>query len=356
MKPENTYSPVSSLFSKQLNLSDFGFEKPALKKIKEINKDIRPNKLLKFIQYIFKYSKIVLNKYSSHFSKHDFTQPVLFTLLAVKIYTRTTYRQITDLLELSDKIQKYLHLKKVPHYTTLQKFFKRLPTAALQELNKQILINNKINGEIIVLDGSGFTNDYADKYYAIIRWKERKSYVKNHISIDVDSRLILHFAAQRGPRFDTRFAIAAIRNVKKFNPKYILADRAYDTEPIRKCINEEAKAEDQIPLKTRAKTGHYRLKSKNTFNQEIYSRRNNVESIFSVIKRIFNGTNRSRSLQLSNKETKLKNTIYNIYRLTQIQWNWGFLQSQKNKKQTKFSKNKNQLKNFASIPQNWIMS
>ena len=189
----------------------------------------------------------------------------------------------------------------------------------MQELNKQILINHQINGEIIVLDGSGFTNDYADKYYAIIRRKERKSYVKNHISIDVESRLILHFAAQRGPRFDTRFAIAAIRNIKKYNPKYVLADRAYDTEPIRKCINEETKAEDQIPLKTRAKTGHYRLKSKNKFNKEIYSLRNNVKSIFSVIKRIFNGTNRSRSLQLSNKETKLKNTIYNIYRSTQIQ-------------------------------------
>ena len=57
-------------------------------------------------------------------------------------------------------------------------------------------------------------------------------------------RLILHFAAQRGPRFDTRFAIVAIRNIKKYNPNYILADRAYDTEPIRKYINEEAKAED----------------------------------------------------------------------------------------------------------------
>ena len=319
MKRENTYSPISCLFSKQLNLSDFGFEKPALKKIKEINKDIKPNKLLKFIKYVFKYSKIVLNKYSSHFSKHDFTQPALFTLLAVKIYTRSTYRQITDLLELSDTIQKYLHLKKIPHYTTLQKFFQRLPTSILQELNKQILLNHEINGEIIALDGSEFTNDYADKYYAIIRRKERKSYVKNHISIDVDSRLILHYAAQRGPRFDTRFALAAIRNIKKYKPKYILADRAYDTEPIRKCINEEAKAEDQIPLKTRAKTGHYRLKSKKQFNQEIYSRRNNVESIFSVIKRIFNGTNRSRSLKLSNKETKLKNTIYNIYRSTQIQ-------------------------------------
>ena len=112
MNTENTHSPNCILFSKQLNLSDFGFEKPALKKIKEINKDIKPNKLLKFIKFTFKYSKIVLNKYSSYFPKHDFTQPALFTLLAVKIYTRSTYRQITDLLELSDKIQKYLHLKK----------------------------------------------------------------------------------------------------------------------------------------------------------------------------------------------------------------------------------------------------
>ena len=128
MNNENTYSPVSCLFSKQLNLSDFDFEKPALKKNKEINKEIKPNKLLKFIKYTFNYSKIVLNKYSSHFSKHDFTQPTLFTLLAVKIYTRSTYRQITDLLELSNEIQKYLHLKKVPHYTTPHKFFQKLPT------------------------------------------------------------------------------------------------------------------------------------------------------------------------------------------------------------------------------------
>ncbi|MEE0935574.1 MAG: hypothetical protein U0L42_07875 [Methanobrevibacter sp.] len=38
-----------------------------------------------------------------------------------------------------------------------------------------------------------------------------------------------------------------------------------------------------------------------------------------MIKIIFNGTNRSRSIQLSDKETKLKNTIYNIYQSAQIQ-------------------------------------
>ena len=62
MKSRNTYYPNCNLFSKQLNLSDFGFEKPVLEKIKEINNEIKPNKLLKFIQYAFKYSKIVLKK------------------------------------------------------------------------------------------------------------------------------------------------------------------------------------------------------------------------------------------------------------------------------------------------------
>ena len=141
-----------------------------------------------------------------------------------------------------------------------------------------------------------------------------------------ESRIIIDFLRGKNQMIDGYLYLQGqkidyenLRYIKKYNPKYILADRAYDTEPIRKCVNEEAKAEDQIPLKTRAKNGHYRLKSKKQFKQEIYSRRNNVESIFSVIKRIFNGTNRSRTLQLSNKETKLKNTIYNIYRSTQIQ-------------------------------------
>ena len=34
------------------------------------------------------------------FSNHIYTQPVLFTILAIKVYTRTTYRQITDLLQI----------------------------------------------------------------------------------------------------------------------------------------------------------------------------------------------------------------------------------------------------------------
>ena len=75
---------------------------------------------------------------------------------------------------------------------------------------------------------------------------------------------------------------------------------------------------DQIPLKKGATTGHYRLNSATIFWHDVYARRMNVESVISVIKRRFNGVNFSRSTHLQNKETKLKDVLYNIYRVIQV--------------------------------------
>lgn len=51
MNHQNIHSPSNNLISRQINLSDFGFEKPVQKILKQIKKDINQNKLLKFIQY-----------------------------------------------------------------------------------------------------------------------------------------------------------------------------------------------------------------------------------------------------------------------------------------------------------------
>ena len=65
----------------------------------------------------------------------------------------------------------------------------------------------------------------------------------------------------------------------------MIAYKAYDTEPIRNCINEEIKALDQISLKSNFKHSWYRRLIQKIFKKEIYSRRINVECVFSVIKR-----------------------------------------------------------------------
>ena len=121
----------------------------------------------------------------------------------------------------------------------------------------QLMGNLKIEPKIIALNRSRFSSDYADKDYLKIRGYNVKYFTKYHIAIDVESRMILYPQAVRGPRHDTKIAIAALRSLKKYNIQYIIADKAYDTEPIRNCINEEIKALDQIPLKSNFKHGWY---------------------------------------------------------------------------------------------------
>lgn len=319
MKTKTIHSPYYYLNSRHLTLSDFGLKiNGKISKEKRFKDDINGNMLLNFTESTYNYAIMTLSKYSCNYSNHKYTQPQLFTIFALKIYLKTTYRGVTEFLESSDKISKFLHLIKIPHFTTIQKFYSKLSDQCIKDLNKYILLQHPNKSEILAMDGTGHTSDRGDLYYIDIRGKERKSYTKNHILIDVDTRMILHYNAVTGPKHDTKFAIPAIRSISKYKPHYILADKAYDSEKIRQCINEEIGAFDQIPLKKGAKTGKYRLRSTTTFWKTTYNRRMNVESVIYVIKQKFNGKNFSRSDKLRNKETKMKDVLYNIYRLIQI--------------------------------------
>jgi len=67
-----------------------------------------------------------LPAYSSPFSKRDFTQHQLFTILVLKQFFKTDYRGIVQLLADWPELQRILKLKKVPHYSTLSYAHQRL--------------------------------------------------------------------------------------------------------------------------------------------------------------------------------------------------------------------------------------
>ena len=251
MNSKNKHSPIIVRFSKHKNLLDFGFKKQTKKFFKKFEKDgkieINSNNLIKFIEHSYSYARMSLNLYSSKYSKKMYSQPALFTIIALKTYLNLTYRQIVEFISFSDRLQKYLKIKRAPDYSTLQKFFKRMPTNLFEQITKQIIVHLEIQPESVALDGSGFTSDYADKYYSKIRSHDVKNFTKCHIAVVVDSRIKLYSQAVKGPRHDAKFAIASIRSLKKYNPQFIIADKAYDSNAIRTCINEEIKASDQIP-------------------------------------------------------------------------------------------------------------
>lgn len=67
-----------------------------------------------------------LSAYSHKFSRHDFVQAQLFAILVLRQFFRTDYRGMQQLLRDLPDLCQVLQLKKVPHFTTLQKAERRL--------------------------------------------------------------------------------------------------------------------------------------------------------------------------------------------------------------------------------------
>lgn len=67
-----------------------------------------------------------LHRYSGPFSRRDFTQAQLFALLVLKQVFRKDYRGFVQMLAQWSDLRDVLHLRKVPHWTTLHKAEQRL--------------------------------------------------------------------------------------------------------------------------------------------------------------------------------------------------------------------------------------
>src|SRR5215203_3983049 len=71
-----------------------------------------------------------LPAYGSRYSKHTYTQPQLFALLALKQFLRTDYRGLVALVAEWREVRAALGLRKVPHYSTLAHAARRLLAGA----------------------------------------------------------------------------------------------------------------------------------------------------------------------------------------------------------------------------------
>ena len=71
-------------------------------------------------------AQAALPEYSSLYSRHDFTQHQLFTILVLRQFLKTDYRGIIQMLADFSDLRKALGLKKIPHYSTLCYAEKRL--------------------------------------------------------------------------------------------------------------------------------------------------------------------------------------------------------------------------------------
>jgi len=238
-------------------------------------------------------------------------------------YMKTNYRDVVDWIN-GHKITKILKLRKIPHFTTLHKFFKRFSTRLFEKILVQTVRQFDILDARVAIDSSGYSSYHISKYYI---WRingrtRRKFFMKDSIVVDTDRQIILSHYSRIGPSHDNRDFKPLIKKTRRrVDIILVTADKGYDDESNHKLVR-SMNATCIIPVRewknSRTRRGYYRRKISNNFDKKEYTHRNKSETVFFVIKKKFGEELSSRSTLLKKREIKMKNIVYNLYRKVKL--------------------------------------
>ena len=273
--------------------------------------------LVKISQEIIKESRVPLR--SSIFSKKKFNQHQLLSLIILKEEIGIDYRDFCDILEILTPIRELLDLKEIPHFTTLHKFFTRFSGLLFNRiLAKTIrkLLQKGTQIPVTSIDATGFTSAYASHYYSNRIGKTRKTFVKTSIAVDSKSLLILGWKFSKYPVNDRRHAKSLINQTQRVTKSQCFTmDKGYDAEWLHEYIRDSIGADSQIPVRKwggMIHSGKYRFEMFDNLDREKYEQRNLVECAFSMIKRKYGDTLRSRKYYNQLKEIKIRIVLHNM--------------------------------------------
>jgi transposase len=280
----------------------------------------------KVAELAMKMSQRHLAEYGAQRSRKDFTQRQLMTCLILRAYLKTTYRALLDTLAGNASLRACLGLeeKKLPHFTTLQKFSARSQVAAIaQEIIARIGRAAMAAGgdqEAAAMDSTGLDTTSPSAYFESRRGRRHRSYIKLSVIILCGSLFPLGVVLDRGPSND-RVQVPALLDQAQAvgRPTQLLADAGYDAEWIHVRCREDWGVESLIvPNGQRAdgqRNGRWRaLMSVEHMRERGYGKRWAVETFFSALKRTMGGALSARTQATQLAEAAIRVLAYVLRR------------------------------------------
>ncbi|MDE1767100.1 MAG: IS5/IS1182 family transposase, partial [Thaumarchaeota archaeon] len=151
----------------------------------------RESKYKVFTEIGFRESKRVFRPYSDKYSRKTYTQYQHAVAILLMKYECKTYRDITELLK---ELWWYFKFENsIPHFTTLQKFFDRIPIYVWDFLIAKTyeLFNSEIAN--VAIDSTGFDLEHPSYYYVqrVNMMSRKRKYLKHIMSVDTDKQAVI---------------------------------------------------------------------------------------------------------------------------------------------------------------------
>lgn len=293
----------------------------------------RDSRYKRFFEIAFREVKRVLQTYSGKFSKKTYTQHQHAVAILLMKYENKPYRDIIDLLK---EMWAYFKFKgSVPHYTTLHKFFSRIPSGIWEFLLTKTYQLFDVRIANIAIDSTGFSERHTSRYYYTKFGEEhsRKQFMKHSLSVDTDNQAVITSINRQSRRHDNIYFIPLVeksRNIVELGN--VTADKGYDAEKNHEYVRETAGGMSIIPLRplkwVGTTKGKYRQLLNKHFPEREYHQRSKIETVNFVEKIKFGDELRSKLLRMQRRELKVIDIVYNIYRYMKLNVSvlLGFLQ------------------------------
>lgn len=276
---------------------------------------------LKFINQALEVAKAI-PKYFSKFSNKIFNNHQKLTLLVLRQKLRTTYRDIVELIKITN-IPKLMSLKRVPHFTTLIRFSRKLSPLLIRKLLIYSCKISKPKQLQLGVDATGLSMDRGSEHYLMRSGKMRRQ--RRVIQITacalLDKQLISSVAVQQRKTVVNNLFIPVVKeSVKLGKVKYVAADKGYDFNANHNYVLMDLGAISCIKVREKClgRKSKIRRKGLSTYDEKLYHQRSKIETIFSVIKRKYLATVKGKSALTKKREGMQKVLTYNVDRLCKI--------------------------------------
>lgn len=262
--------------------------------------------------------------YSCVKSRKDFTQPQLLTCLVLRALTKSTYREVWELLHLSPTLREAIGLEKVPHWTTLQKLMNKPDVGVIVGVMIGAVLQEAGLADLpadIAVDSTGLESGVASLHYRTRRWetgggKARKT-VKVSVAVLCGVLLPAALVVDLGSSADMKQMPSLLAQIESnATPGRLLADSGYDAEWVHEKCREEWDAESWIEPVIRTADGSIKTRWRSLMRElpRAYGRRWHVESFFSGLKRTTLATLSSRKANTLIAEASIKVLAYALRR------------------------------------------
>lgn len=269
-------------------------------------------KLVKRIKSIVKASRIPRSfskKNNNVFSNEEH--------IVIQVLMQIEKKHCRDMPSFLTLLYYELKLPRIPHFTTINKFWLRIKQSWLETMIVRMVRSHEAT--LVAIDGTGFSLNARSPYYCVIAG-ERNQFMQTNAAADVKRKLFTAIRLRRKRRnenIDVPYLIK--QSSKQLNISAFLGDKGFDSEN-NHVLAEKEGARFIAPLRKKSSkkykiTGIHRKQLVNNFPSEIYHKRSVIEGLFSAVKRRFGHVIYARRFKAQKNELLFRIMAYNFEKI-----------------------------------------